>query len=111
MLGSDGDAAEPAATDTLADALVAPANCALATVINAASHLPDPCRAVVIQGAGLLGIYACALLRERGVRIVSFADWQVIDRLEIEAAPDGAPRLKFVTPAEMIAALDTAQTA
>jgi ferredoxin--NADP+ reductase len=52
-----------------------------------------------------------ALLGERCVRIVSFADWQVIDRLEIEAAPDGAPRLKFVTPAEMIAALDTAQTA
>ena len=58
---------------------------------------------------GVAGIDA--LLRERGVRIVSFADWQVIDRLEIEAAPDGAPRLKFVTPAEMIAALDTAQTA
>ena len=49
------------------------------------------------------------LLEERGIRVVSFTDWQVIDRLEIEAAPDGAPRRKFVTPADMIAALDAAK--
>ena len=55
---------------------------------------------------GLTGIDA--LLAERDIRIVSFADWQVIDRLEVEAAPDGAPRRKFITPAEMIAALGTA---
>ena len=60
--------------DSLADALVAPANCALATVINAAAHLPDPCRAAVIQGAGLLGIYACALLKERGVEHIFCID-------------------------------------
>jgi NADPH-dependent glutamate synthase beta subunit-like oxidoreductase len=47
-----------------------------------------------------------ALLADRRVRVVSFADWQIIDRLEVEAAPEGAPRKKFVTPAEMIAALD-----
>ena len=56
---------------SLADAVVAPANCALATMINAVSQLlpsgsavPD---SVVVQGGGLLGLYGCALLRARGV--------------------------------------------
>jgi ferredoxin--NADP+ reductase len=49
-----------------------------------------------------------ALARSRGVRVVSFADWQVINRLEVERAAKPAPRRKFVTPAEMIAALDGA---
>ena len=42
---------------------------------------------------------------ERGLRVVSYPEWQVIDRLEEEAAPEGAPRRKFVTPAAMLAAL------
>ena len=62
--------------DTLPDAAVAPANCALATVINAVSRLPESCRTVVVQGAGLLGLYACALLRERGVEHVLCIDIQ-----------------------------------
>ena len=49
-----------------------------------------------------------ARLAARGVRIVSFADWQAIDRLEVEAAPAGAPRRKFSGPDEMIAALERA---
>jgi ferredoxin--NADP+ reductase len=49
-----------------------------------------------------------ALARSRGVRVVSFADWQVINRLEVERAAKPAPRRKFATPAEMIAALDSA---
>lgn len=49
-----------------------------------------------------------ALLADRGVRVVSFADWRVIERLEAEAAPEGAPRRKLASPAEMIAALDEA---
>ncbi|MEX2453283.1 MAG: FAD-dependent oxidoreductase [Rhodospirillaceae bacterium] len=48
-------------------------------------------------------------LVERNVRIVSYADWQIIDRLEVEGAPKGAPRCKFVTPDEMLAALEKAQ--
>ena len=60
--------------ETLDNALAAPANCALATVVNAASHLPDPCHSAVIQGAGLLGIYACALLKERGIEHVFCID-------------------------------------
>lgn len=49
-----------------------------------------------------------ARLATRGIRIVSFSDWQEIDRLEVEAAPDGAPRRKFASPDEMIAALERA---
>lgn len=64
------------------------------------------------QGGGHPGTGSMdALLAERGVRVVSFADWQIIDRLEIEAAPEGAPRRKFVTPEEMIAALDATRQA
>ncbi len=51
----------------LSDAVIAPANCALATIINASALLPIPCRSVLVQGAGLLGLYACALLSQRGI--------------------------------------------
>ncbi len=46
------------------------------------------------------------LLRGRGARVVSFADWQRIDAAETEAAPEGAPRRKFTTVAALLAALD-----
>ncbi len=49
------------------------------------------------------------LLGGRGARAVSFAEWQTIDRLEEQAAAPGAPRRKFITPADMLAALDEAQ--
>jgi ferredoxin--NADP+ reductase len=51
------------------------------------------------------------LLSERAIRIVNFSDWQIIDQLEIDAAPEGAPRRKFVTAEEMIAALDASDPA
>ncbi len=54
----------------LPDHVVAPANCALATMVSAISRLPASCRTVVVQGGGLLGLYACALLRERGVETI-----------------------------------------
>ncbi|HKI86343.1 MAG TPA: FAD-dependent oxidoreductase [Thermoanaerobaculia bacterium] len=46
------------------------------------------------------------LLSERGVRWVSFADWEVLDRLEQErgSAP-GRPRVKFLRREEMLKAL------
>jgi threonine dehydrogenase-like Zn-dependent dehydrogenase len=56
-----------AVPDALSDQWVAPANCALATVIHAVSRLPDPCRRVLIQGGGLLGLYATWWLQSRGV--------------------------------------------
>lgn len=61
--------------DSLTDAMVAPANCALATMIAVIEALPTGGERAVIQGAGLLGLYGCALLKT--------ADWKhvfVVDR-------------------------------
>ncbi len=60
--------------DALTDAMAAPANCALATVMCALEHLPAPCESALVQGAGLLGLYACAVLRARGVSRVFCSD-------------------------------------
>jgi putative phosphonate catabolism associated alcohol dehydrogenase len=49
------------------DSGVAPINCSLATMVNVVSQLPDWVRSVAVQGAGILGLYGCALLRERGI--------------------------------------------
>jgi ferredoxin--NADP+ reductase len=47
-----------------------------------------------------------ALLSERGVRFVSFEDWQAIDRSEVgRGEPHGRPRVKFVKVEEMLDAL------
>jgi putative phosphonate catabolism associated alcohol dehydrogenase len=58
----------------LSDAMVAPANCALATIVSVLAELPRPCRTVLVQGGGLLGVYACAMLRRRGVERVFCGD-------------------------------------
>lgn len=50
---------------------------------------------------------AAALLDRKGVRSISFADWQYLDRIEVEAGRTrGKPREKLTTVAEMLAALD-----
>ena len=50
---------------------------------------------------------APALLDRKGVRFVSFADWQYLDRIEVEAGRErGKPREKLTTVAEMLTALD-----
>ncbi len=47
-----------------------------------------------------------ALLAERGVRYVSFEDWQAIDQAEVgRGEPHGRPRVKFVRVDEMLATL------
>lgn len=47
-----------------------------------------------------------ALLSERGVRFVSFEDWQAIDQAEVgRGEPHGRPRVKFVRVEEMLEAL------
>ncbi|MBN1564208.1 MAG: FAD-dependent oxidoreductase [Anaerolineae bacterium] len=47
------------------------------------------------------------LLNTRGIRYVTYADWQILDRLEIEnGKTTGRPRLKFTRVDEMLAALD-----
>jgi len=47
-----------------------------------------------------------ARLAERAVRIVNYADWQKIEAAEIAGASGDAPRRKFVTVPEMLAALE-----
>ncbi|HEY5598809.1 MAG TPA: FAD-dependent oxidoreductase [Kiloniellales bacterium] len=46
-----------------------------------------------------------ALLAKRGVRLVSFADWQRIDAAEVAMAPPGAPRRKLIRIKDMLAVL------
>jgi ferredoxin--NADP+ reductase len=47
-----------------------------------------------------------ALLAERKVRVVGFPDWKKIEAAEVARAKAPAPRRKFATVAEMLAALD-----
>lgn len=49
------------------------------------------------------------LLNDRHVRIVDLADWQAINALEVSAAATNAPRRKFITTEEMLAALNGQQ--
>lgn len=57
--------------DHLADAAACPANCATATVVAALRVAGDVAgRVVLVQGAGLLGLTACALARQRGAAAV-----------------------------------------
>ena len=76
--------------EDLNDAVVAPANCALATMVNATSDLPNPCNSALIQGSGLLGIYACALLHQRGVARIYCMD-QIASRREFSEKFGGIP--------------------
>ena len=47
-----------------------------------------------------------ALLAERGIRYVSFEDWQAIDQAEVgRGEPHGRPRVKFVRVEEMLETL------
>ena len=78
--------------DALPDEFVAPANCALATMVNATEQLPVPCRVAVIQGAGMLGLYACALLHARGVERVIVVDTNT-ERLALVESFGGEPAL------------------
>lgn len=59
---------------SVSDAVAASANCSLATMANVTEHLPSPCHVAVVQGAGLLGLHGCALLRAAGVERVIVVD-------------------------------------
>ena len=69
--------------DSLPDEIAAPANCALSTVINAVDTIGiENGDCVMVQGAGLLGLNACAILKEAGAKEIIITD--VIDsRLEM----------------------------
>ena len=47
-----------------------------------------------------------AMLKERGIRWISYADWQRINEAEIANAKPGSPREKFVTVEDMFDLLD-----
>jgi ferredoxin--NADP+ reductase len=48
-----------------------------------------------------------AMLRGRQSRLVTFPDWQRLDRLEVERGrSQGRPRVKFLTVGEMLAELE-----
>jgi putative phosphonate catabolism associated alcohol dehydrogenase len=56
------------------DAVAASINCSLATMANVTEQLPSPCHVAIVQGAGLLGLHGCALLRAAGVGRVIVVD-------------------------------------
>jgi alcohol dehydrogenase len=61
--------------DTLDDAIAAPANCALATVVNLLECVGiEAGECAIIQGAGMLGLYLVPLLLEAGAGSVIIAD-------------------------------------
>ena len=63
--------------DTLADEEVVSINCALATVIHGMEAIDVRMgENVVVQGAGMLGLYAVALLKEIGARTIIVLDVQ-----------------------------------
>jgi putative phosphonate catabolism associated alcohol dehydrogenase len=79
--------------DDLDDRLIVPINCALSTVMHGvekmALHEGDT---AVIQGAGMLGIYAAAVLRNHGCAKVFIID-QDIRRLKVAEKFGGTPLL------------------
>ena len=72
--------------DAVSDIEAAPLNCALSTVLGGLAILdPTGRSSAVVQGAGMLGIYAVCCLRERGFEIVACVD-RVAERLRIAEA-------------------------
>ena len=49
------------------------------------------------------------MIAERDLNTVSFDDWLTLNRLEEEAADDGAPRRKFTHVGDMLKALEKAR--
>ncbi|MGB0774490.1 MAG: alcohol dehydrogenase catalytic domain-containing protein [Akkermansiaceae bacterium] len=73
--------------DTMPDSLAVPANCALATmvaVIEPMLKTSNKLEKIMIQGAGLLGVYGAALLNYHGYHDVWLTDI-VQDRLDLAA--------------------------
>jgi threonine dehydrogenase-like Zn-dependent dehydrogenase len=69
--------------DAVSDEEATPANCGLATVMQTYDGLKlEPEANIVIQGAGLLGIYAVAVAKDRGAGKIIILD-MVPERLEM----------------------------
>jgi len=83
--------------DSVTDEMTASANCALATMVAATEPLAVGGETAVVQGAGLLGLFACALLREQGWKRVVVVDTNS-NRLELVPAFGGEPALNSARP-------------
>jgi putative phosphonate catabolism associated alcohol dehydrogenase len=69
--------------DAVSDAEAVPLNCAFSTVLSGLEQIgTHPGESAVVQGSGMLGIYAACYLREAGYKIVAIVD-QVAQRLQI----------------------------
>ncbi|MBO0857397.1 MAG: zinc-binding dehydrogenase, partial [Chloracidobacterium sp.] len=94
--------------DSLSDETVCPANCATATVaaaLKAAGDLKG--RAVLIQGAGTLGVTACAMARVAGAAVVICCD---INPARLRKAEEfGATRVAYPTDLVSVARSATNQ--
>ena len=78
--------------EAVTDVMAASANCALATMVAATEPLATGGETAVIQGAGLLGLFGCALLRQKGWQRVVVVDTNPA-RLELVPAFGGEPAL------------------
>lgn len=78
--------------DHVPDEAAAPANCSLATMVAATGPLGRGGGTAVIQGAGLLGLHACALLHAAGWRRIVVVDARPA-RLGVVPALGGEPVL------------------
>ena len=69
--------------DAISDVEATPLNCALATVLGGLELMGDKAGGgAVVQGAGLLGIYAVCCLQEHGYEIIAAVD-RVVERLRV----------------------------
>lgn len=84
----------------VSDAAAAPLNCSLATMAHVTEHLPASCHVAVVQGAGLLGLHGCALLRAAGVEQVLVVDTDT-SRLSRVAEFGGEPVRSGDVPARI----------
>eukprot|EP01126_Amoeba_proteus_P041206 TRINITY_DN4422_c0_g1_i11.p1 TRINITY_DN4422_c0_g1~~TRINITY_DN4422_c0_g1_i11.p1 ORF type:complete len:208 (+),score=51.83 TRINITY_DN4422_c0_g1_i11:545-1168(+) len=66
--------------------------CALATIVNAISHIPNHVRVetILFQGAGLLGLYGCAFCKKKGIPNIFCSD-VLPNRLELVEKFGGIP--------------------
>ncbi len=78
--------------EAVTNEMAASANCALATMVAATEPLAHGGETAVVQGAGLLGLFGCALLRDKGWRRVVVVDTNS-SRLELVQSFGGEPAL------------------
>ena len=91
--------------DNITDAEAAPINCALATIMQAVDRIQlKKGERALVQGAGMLGIYACAVLSKAGCSDIIVTDFNT-KRLAM-AEKFGATRTIALQEADLVALAD-----